>query len=79
MSDYVEWKRLEEVIVGNDAAQKDLAAKYPHEMVRWTILRERNGRFCPMARGVLKLIAYNERDNDVFKSNLENREWKTLN
>lgn len=78
MSNYVDWQRLEQIIVPDEAAQQDIARKYPNEMIRWSILRKRNGRFCPMARGVLKLIVYNERDNAAFKKNLDESKWTTI-
>jgi hypothetical protein len=78
MNDNLPWYKLEQIIVINDSAQKDLAKKYPNEMVRWSILRRRNGQYCPMARGVLKLIAYNERKNADFNNNLEEGTWTRI-
>jgi hypothetical protein len=78
MSNYVPWQRFEEILVNSTSAQTNTAKKYPNEMVRWSILRRRNGRFCPMARGILKLIVYNERENTDFIEVLDSRKWKDV-
>lgn len=75
----VYWQRLEDILNRDNEAQKDIAIKYPDEMVRWNILRKRNGRFCPMARGILKLLIAYEKDNTQFFKNIEDGQWTKMN
>lgn len=75
MGRYPEWRAFEKLLESSAEIREDVAKKYPAEMVKWSVLRKRNGRFCPMSRGVLKLICYQESRNKAFKESLEKEKW----
>jgi len=76
MSEYPDWRILEKLLESDIDIQADIAKKYPNELVRWSILRKRMGRFCPNARGILKLICYMEIKNKAFKQCIIEQKWK---
>jgi hypothetical protein len=77
MSQYAEWLKLEELLTSNDSALKQVAAKYPQEIMKWLALRRRMGAQCPTARGVLKLICFYEANNEKFIKAVNNNVWDT--
>ena len=69
------WRLLENMLDRNTVALDSLTRRYPRDIERWTVLRKRNGRGCAMARGLLKVIIYNEKNNLQFINNLETCTW----
>lgn len=76
MARYAKWENLESLMENNDTALKAIAAKHPDLVTKWTILRKRMGRGCPMARGCLKIIVLYEADNDKFIRSTETGIWE---
>ena len=75
MPKYADPWKLGQLLNKNEDALKYVAQRHPAEIRRWLALRKRMGRNCPMARGVLKLIAYKEGDNEKLLIATENGEW----
>ena len=72
---YASWEALESLVTTNDNALQAVAKKYPELMMKWTALRKRMGKNCPMARAVLKLIVMYEGDNKAFINSVETGTW----
>ncbi len=74
--EYSDFHNLEKLLE-QESVIIDLAIVYPNEVRKWIALQRRNGKYCPLSRGVLKMIIYYERDNKVFVKNLETLTWDT--
>lgn len=71
MSTFIDLEKL----IQDEANLIDLASVYPNEIRKWIALQRRNGKYCPLSRGVLKMIMYYEKDNAVFNEMLKNGAW----
>lgn len=69
------WRFLEEMLDTNTATLDSVKRRYPRDLDTWMVLRKRNGRGCALARGLLKVIIYNEKNNSQFINNLQTRNW----
>jgi len=67
----LDWQKLEALMDNDEDALKYIAQKYPAEIRRWLSLRARQGRFCPVARGVVKLLAWMAKDDATISRSVE--------
>ena len=77
MATYAEWLELEKLLEVSTEAVAYFTGKYQAHMVRWMYLREKMGRFCPMARGVLKMLVMLEADNTKLIESTKAGKWIT--
>ena len=75
---YPDWQKLENIVNSDDSALKDIASKYPQEIMRWVALVKRNGKGCPMSRGVLKQLCFYEAKNIQFRDNVDSGKWTNI-
>lgn len=72
---YANYLDLEKLLETSQAAFSFIQSKYPEEMKKWTILRERMGRYCAMARSTLKIICAYEKNNTKFIESCKQGVW----